>query len=150
MDAILRGAAIYVFLLLIFRLAGKRALAQITTFDFILLLIISETTQQALVGQDYSLTGAALLIMTLIGLDLVFGLLKQRSNWFEKLTEGAPLIILEDGKPLKDRLKKMRVDESDILQAARESEGLERLDQIKYAVLECNGGITVVPKPEAK
>jgi uncharacterized membrane protein YcaP (DUF421 family) len=150
MDAILRGAAVYVFLLLVFRLAGKRALAQITTFDFVLLLIIAETTQQALLGHDFSLTGAALLIMTLVGLDLVFSWVRRRSNWFEKLTEGAPLVILEHGRPLKDRLERLHIDEADIMQAAREAEGLERLDQIKYAVLECNGGITVVPKPEAK
>jgi uncharacterized membrane protein YcaP (DUF421 family) len=150
MDAILRGAAIYIFLLLVFRLTGKRALAQITTFDFVLLLIISETTQQALVGKDYSLTGAALLIMTLVVLDLALSLVKQRSHWFQRLTEGAPLVILENGKPLKERMSKLRIDEGDILQAARESQGLERLEQIKYAVLERSGGITVIPQPEAK
>ena len=60
--------------------------------------------------------------------------------------EGLPLIILEEGRPLRDRMKKERVDEEDILTAAREHHGLERLDQIKYAVLERSGGISIIPK----
>jgi uncharacterized membrane protein YcaP (DUF421 family) len=58
------------------------------------------------------------------------------------------LVIVEDGKPLKDRMDKARMDEEDILHAARELQGLERMEQIKYAVLERNGDITVVPKQE--
>ena len=69
MDAVLRGAAVYLALLLIVRLSGKRTLSQVTTFDFVLLLILSEATQQALLGLDYSITMAVLVIVTLIGLD---------------------------------------------------------------------------------
>lgn len=150
MDAVLRGVAIYIALLVIFRITGKRTLAQITVFDFVLLLIISETTQQGMLGQDFSVTNAVLLVVTLVGMDLGLNFLKRHSLWIERLTEGAPLIILENGKLLQDRLSKLQIDESDILQAARELQGLERLDQIKYAVLERNGAISVIPKPEFK
>ncbi len=150
MDAVLRACAIYFFLLLIFRLSGKRSIAQITTFDLILLLIISEATQQALLGQDFSLTNAFLVIVTLVGIDIGLSLLKQRSPRFEKILEDEPLIIVEEGRPLLARMKKVRVDEEDVLIAARVLQGLERMDQIKYAVLERNGGISIVPKQESQ
>lgn len=146
MDAILRSVALYAFLLLLFRVSGQRTLAQITTFDFVLLLIIGEATQQALLGNDFSLTNAFLVIGTLIGVDIAMSLWKGRSRRVEELLDGVPLVILKDGKPIEDRMRKARVDESDILHAARELQGVERLDQIKYAVLERNGGVTVIPK----
>lgn len=148
MDAVLRSAVMYIFLLVIFRIAGKRALAQITTFDFVLLLIIGEATQQGLLGNDFSVTNAFLVILTLIGLDIGMALIKQRSKSFEQLVDGVPVIIVEDGRPLKDRMDRARVDVSDVLTAARELQGLERMEQIKYAVLERSGGISVIPKSD--
>jgi len=146
MDSVLRAAIIYFFVLLIFRIAGKRSVAEITTFDFVLLLIISETTQAALVNGNNSITNSLILIVTMVGLDIALSLIKQRSKKVEKLLEGAPLVIVEDGKPIKERMDKSRVDEDDILAAARTLRGLERLEQIKYAVLERNGGISIIPK----
>lgn len=145
METILRGAAVYFTILIVFRIAGKRSLAQITTFDFVVLLIISETTQAALVGEDFSVTTAITLIITFMALDIGLSLLKQRSKRFEKLIDSVPLVIVENGKPLKDRMEKARVDEDDVLTAARELQGLERMEQIKYAVLERSGGISVIP-----
>jgi uncharacterized membrane protein YcaP (DUF421 family) len=149
MDAVLRAAVIYAFLLLIFRITGKRSLAQITTFDFILLLVIGEATQQALLGQDFSVTNAFLVILTLVGIDIGLSLLKQRSPWLEKIIEDIPLILVVDGKPFQDRLDRARVGADDILCEARRQRGLERMDQIKYAILERSGGITVIAKHPA-
>lgn len=145
METVLRGVAIYVILLIVFRIAGRRTLSQATTFDFVLLLIVGETTQQALLGNDYSITNAFLLVITLIGIDIGLSLLKQRSAKLDQLIDGVPLIIVEDGRLLKQRMAKARVDEHDVLTAARETQGLERLEQIKYAVLEANGGISIIP-----
>jgi uncharacterized membrane protein YcaP (DUF421 family) len=145
MESVLRGLVVYFFLLLLFRLAGKRTLSQDTNFDLVLLLIISETTQQAMVDNDHSLTNGFLLIMTLIGTSIGLSLLKQRFPALEQWLDGTPLIILENGKGLKARMDKTRVDEVDILEAARSLHGLERLEQIKYAILERNGSITIVP-----
>ncbi|MCC6628606.1 MAG: DUF421 domain-containing protein [Chloroflexi bacterium] len=149
MDSVIRAIAVYAVLLLIFRIAGKRSLAQISTFDFVLLLIISEAIQQALLGNDSSMTNALLVVVTLVGLDIGLSLIKQRSQQLEKVVDGMPVVLLADGKPIKERMDKERVDESDILVAARSIQGLERLDQIKYAVLEQSGGISIIPK-EAK
>lgn len=148
MEPILRGAIVYIVLLLVFRISGNRALAQITTFDFVLLLIISESTQQALLGEDFSLTNAILVIVTMVLMDIGLSLWKHRSKHVDKVIDGVPIVIVEDGQPLKDRMAKERVDEVDVLAAARERQGLERMDQIKYAVLERSGGISIIPKDE--
>jgi uncharacterized membrane protein YcaP (DUF421 family) len=145
MESVLRATAVYVFLLVLFRLSGKRTLAQVTTFDFVLLLIISEATQQALVDGDNSMTNAFLLVATLVALNIVFSEIKQRFKAAERVLDGLPLLIVEHGNLLHDRMAKERIDENDVLDAAREHHGLERLEQIKYAVLERNGKISIIP-----
>ena len=145
MDAVLRSVVVYGVLLLLFRVAGRRTLAEITTFDFVLLLIIGEATQQALLGDDFSITNAVIIIATLLFIDVVLSIVKSRAPWMEKYLDGVPTIIVENGRCLKDRMAKARVDEDDILEAARRLQGIERLDQIKYAVIEINGGITIIP-----
>jgi len=145
MDDIARSLAIYGMLLALFRLTGKRALAQITTFDFILLLIIGEATQQALLGNDFSLVNAFTVIVTLMVADLGLSLAKQHSRKLNRILEGEPLLLVDNGRFMKEHMDKARVDEEDILEAARSLQGLERADQIKFAVLERNGEITVIP-----
>ncbi|MGB4893464.1 MAG: YetF domain-containing protein [Nitrospira sp.] len=147
MDAIVRGLVVYLFLLILFRIAGRRTLGSITNFDFVLLLIISEATQNAMIGNDYSVTNGFLVILTLVGLDIVLSYMKQRFPAMERYLDGLPLILVDQGRPLKDLMYRVRVDEQDILAAAREKHGLERMDQIKYAILETNGRISIVPKP---
>ncbi len=146
MDSILRGAVVYAVLLVLFRIVGKRTLAEITTFDFVLLLIISEATQQAMIDNDNSMTNAFLIITTLLGLDIGLSLLGRRFRIVDRLVDDVPLVLVEDGRVLKDRMTKSRVDETDILQSARQLQGLERMDQIKYAVLERSGGLSIIPK----
>lgn len=146
MDAVLRAAAIYAVLLLVFRIAGRRTLAQMTNFDFILLLIISEAVQNAMTGNDYSLTSGVLVVATLVGLDILLSIVKQWVPALEKWLDGLPTILVDHGRLLNERMVRARVGEDDILQAAREKQGLQRMDQVKYAVLEINGGISIVPK----
>ena len=145
MNPVLRAAAVYLLLLVVFRLAGKRALAQVTSFDLVLLLIISEAVAQALVGDDFSLVNAMLVVLTLVLMDVALGFVK-RSREASKWLEGLPVVIVEDGRFLRDQIGRTQVDEEDVLTAAQRQLGLERLDQIKYAVLERSGGIAVIPK----
>ena len=146
MEAVWRAAAIYFFYWLIFRIAGKRTLSEMTSFDFILLLMIGEATQQALLGDNYSITHALIVGSTLIFLDVMLSNLKERYPQAEHAIEGVPVIVMQDGKMLQDRMRKERIDAEDILTAAREAHGIERLDQIKYAILERSGGISIVPR----
>lgn len=146
MDTVLRVAAVYLFLLLIFHIAGKRSMAQITTFDFIVLLIISEATQQAMIRDDFSLTNAFIVITSLIGLEIALTRLKRRFPVADKYIDGLPLVLVDNGQPVRQLMDKARIDEDDILSAARASQGLERMEQIKYAVLERSGGISIIPR----
>lgn len=148
MESVLRAAAIYAFLLVLFRLTGRRALSEITTFDFVLLLVIGEATQQALLGDDFSVINAFVVIATLVLIDILLSLFKQRSPQVGRFLDGVPLIVVEYGKPLTQRLRKARLTEEDILEAARQSQGLERMEQIRFAVLEKNGQISVIPESE--
>jgi uncharacterized membrane protein YcaP (DUF421 family) len=146
LQTILRATILYSFLLLVFRLAGNRILGKITTFDFVLLLVISETTGQVLVAEEHSLAAAFLAILTLIGLDIGFTLLKLRWRRLDRWLEGSPLILVESGRPLRARMRREQIDDDDILASARERHGLERMDQIRYAVLERSGAISIVPE----
>lgn len=129
----------------LFRFAGKRSLAQITTFDFVLLLAFGESSQQALLGTDFSLPNAFVIILTLLGIDFALWVLKGKMPPLEKLIDAVPLVLVE-GRLLTERMVRARVDENAILASARQSPGLERMDQIESAVLERHGGISMVPK----
>ena len=146
MDTILRTVSVYVFLLVLFRLAGKRAMAETDTFDFVVLLIISEATQQALVGDDFSLMTSFVVITTLIGCGVLLAAVKHRSPAASRLIDGLPVLLVDDGVLLEDRMDKLKVDRDDILEAAREQEGLATLDEVRYAVLERHGQISIIPR----
>ena len=145
MDSVLRAAAMYLALMVLFKIAGRRSLAELTTFDFVLLMIIGEATQQALLGDDFSLTNSFLVIVTLIAIDVGLSLLKQRSEWVSKFIDGGPTVIVENGKLLSERLRHARLVEADVMEVARSSQGIETIDQIKFAILERNGKISVIP-----
>jgi len=145
MNSVVNGLITYGFLWLIFRVAGKRTLSETTTFDFILLLIISECVQNALVDSDNSFTHAALLVVTLVGADILMSQITSRSSLMEKFMNSSPAIIVDHGNPNAKQMKRSRIQVADVLSAAREKHGLERLEQIKFAILEQHGGISIIP-----
>lgn len=146
METVLRAASMYLLLLVVLKIAGRRTLMEMTSFDLILLLIISEATQQALLGNDFSVTGASLTIITLVVVDILFGMLKARFPRLDMLIDGTALILVENGGLLPERARKAGISEEDILNSARSTAGLERLDQIKFAILEKNGKISIIPQ----
>lgn len=140
---------VYGTLLVLFRLTGNRSLGQISTFDFVLLLIISEAIQNGMVGDNYSLTNAFVLVVTLVVIDVGLSLVKQRSHTLDKWLEGTPIVVVDHGRPLRERMERARVGEDDVLTAARLLHGLERMEQVKYAVVERSGEISIVPRDKA-
>ena len=148
METVLRAIAIYLFLLLVFRISGKRTLSQMHPFDMVLLLIIGDSVSQGLMGDDFSITTALLLVTTLVLMELLMAFIKQKSKVADRWLDDVPMIVVEDGKPLPDRMKRARVDASEVLEAARILHGLENMQQVKYAVLERDGSISVVPKKD--
>ncbi|EJK9925220.1 DUF421 domain-containing protein [Cronobacter sakazakii] len=145
MDSVLRAAGMYFLLLVVLKIAGRRTLLEMNSFDFVLLLIISEATQQALLGNDFSFTGAAITIITLIVLDILLSYVKNVFPRLDLLLDGSPLILVENGRLLTARMKKAGISREDILSSARTSQGIERLEEIKFAILEKNGKISIIP-----
>ncbi|HSL72760.1 MAG TPA: YetF domain-containing protein [Longimicrobiales bacterium] len=145
MDSIIRALIVYLMLLIIFRVAGKRALSQTTTFDLVLALVISESIQQALLDNDPSLTHATLVVIGLVGFDILVSYAAHRSSTLRKLLEGSPVVLIEAGRMHPKYMDRERVGESEIMQSARDKHGLARLEQVAYAVVEQSGDITIVP-----
>lgn len=146
MGFLIRAAVVYLGLTMLFRVAGKRTLAQITPFDLVLLLIISETVQQALLADDQSVTNALLLVIALVGMDILLSVLKQRWQWLDRVLDDRPLVIVRDGRPLRERMNQERVSEDDVMASARLHQGIRKMDEIAYAVLESDGHISVIPR----
>ena len=146
METVIRGAAIYFILLIALRLSGRRTVAQMTPFDLVLLLIIAETTQQALLGDDFSIINAALLIIVLFSLDIGLSYIKNWAPRVARIIDGTPTVLISDGKPDLRAFARARVSLDDVLTTARVEQGLEQLTQIKSAVLEADGAVSIIPK----
>jgi uncharacterized membrane protein YcaP (DUF421 family) len=144
-DSVVRAIVVYLFLMLLFRVVGKRTLNETSPFDIVLLLIISESVQQAMIDSDNSITNAFLLAGTLVGLNFLLSLLRYRFPSLGRVIDGVPLVLVNRGEALKERLDRERVDEDEIISTGREMHGIARLDQVRYAVLEDSGKITIVP-----
>jgi uncharacterized membrane protein YcaP (DUF421 family) len=145
MDSILSAFAIYVFLLVLFRVTGTRSLAEITTFDIVLILVVAEVVEGAIIHSDESLTNALLVVMTLVGVDVFLSIASMRSRWLDKLINDVPMLLIDRDQIMHDRMRQVRVSEDDILEQARAQHGVERLEQVKYAVLERDGSISIIP-----
>jgi len=149
MDSVISAAIAYVFLRLTIGLLGRRSLGQLGPFELVLLIVIGGAVQRALVGDDPSLTNAALIVATLIGLELFVSLVVRRSRLFDRLLRGVPLIVVENGRPLARRMHRAQLSEKDVLAAARRHHGLTSIEEVKFAILETSGEISIVPERKA-
>jgi len=141
-EKILRPVIVYLFLVAFLRIFGKRELAQLNPFDLVVLLILSETVQGALIANDNSLVGGLIAAATLIALGHVVGYLSWRSKQMERFFEGTPRVLVRNGRVLKDTLAKEQVTHSELIEALRR-EGCTSLKKVRFAVLENDGTITV-------
>ena len=144
-STVLRAAIIYMFVLGVVRLAGKRTLAELSTFDLVVLLIMSEAIQPALVADDSRITSAVLIVTTLVAIDAILGYVKFKSPMASKVLDDIPSILVRDGVKDREVMKREHLDEEDIMEAARRQMGLESFEQVRFAVLERTGGISVIP-----
>jgi|SRR5262245_4492750 len=150
MDTVIRSLIIYFVLWALLRASGRRTLGKLTSFDLVLLLVIGGATQRALLGQDYSVTNALLVIITLVLTDVLLSLLARDFPPLSRIFNGEPMIVVEEGQPLGWRLKRARLTADQVLESARRAHGLERMEQIKYAVFEANGEISIIPYPSGR
>jgi uncharacterized membrane protein YcaP (DUF421 family) len=144
-ELVLRSAAIYLALLLGFRLFGKREVGQMTLFDLVLVLLVANAVQPAMTGPDSSLTGGLVIIATLLVLNFSVSFLRVRFPAFNKLVEPQPVVVAKNGRWSQDELKKQELTDEEVLAALREH-GLESVTETKLVVLEADGSLSVVPK----
>jgi uncharacterized membrane protein YcaP (DUF421 family) len=135
---------IYAVLLIMLRLAGKREIGQLTVFDLVVLLLISNAVQNAMVGQDNSLVGGLIAAAVLILLNLGVAQLRLRSVRLRRLVEGTPTVLVLHGQVQEANMRRESMDE-DVLEAAMREHGFGSLDDVDMAVLETDGSISFVP-----
>jgi uncharacterized membrane protein YcaP (DUF421 family) len=139
-----RALAVYAAVFLGFRVLGKRELGQMTVFDLVLILLISNAVQNAMVGPDTSLQGGLVAAAVLLLANRLVAESRLRSPLLDRLFEGRSAVLVEHGKLVADQLRKQRVAREDLETAMREH-GIRSLDQVQLAVLETDGTISIVP-----
>ena len=145
---VVRTFVVYLALLILLRVTGKRQLGQMTPFDLVVLLLISNAVQNAMVGPDTSLASGLVAAAALVGVNSLVDRLWVRSARLRGLLGGTTTLLIHDGKLLEDHLRREGIDRDEVMQALREH-GVDELAQVKDAVLEVDGTISVVPSEAA-
>jgi uncharacterized membrane protein YcaP (DUF421 family) len=143
-EVVLRTFVVYVALLGGLRLAGKRELGQMTTFDLVVVLIIANAVQNAMVGANVSLTAGLVAAATLLVTNSAVDRAGRRFGWLRSRLRGTPTLLVNDGVLISERLRREGVDADEVMQALREH-GVDDIRSVKMAVLEIDGTISVVP-----
>jgi uncharacterized membrane protein YcaP (DUF421 family) len=144
-----RAAAIYLAVLAVLRLFGKREVGQFTLMDLVLILLLANAVQPAMTGPDTSLTGGLVIIATLIFVNRLVALGRAKVPFIERLLESPPTELARDGAWIPDAMRREEVSPEDVTMAIREH-GLDDVSEVKLAVLEADGTISVVPFDPAK
>ena len=145
MDIVLRTVAAFVFLLMLMRVIGRRELSTLQPFDLILLIVLGDAVQQGLTQDDYSVTGAFLVIGTFAVLQVFVSWISYRFPGSRPILEGEPLVVVQDGNVIDRNLMRERLTVEEIAEAAR-LEQIASLDEIRWAVLETTGQISFIKK----
>ncbi|WP_395140123.1 DUF421 domain-containing protein [Armatimonas sp.] len=142
-EKLFRPLVVYGFLLVAFRFSGKRELGQATLFDFLILLLISNVVQNAMIGEDNSIGGSFAGVAVLLTLSWALNKITTRSPRLRKLLEGSPTLLVHDGKVLDNAMRKESVAINDLLTAFRE-QGIASVSEVRFAVLELDGKISII------
>jgi uncharacterized membrane protein YcaP (DUF421 family) len=145
MDLVLRAIVIFFVILIVTRAVGRRELGKMEPFDLILLIVIGDLVQQGITQDDYSLTGAALVICTIALLTVAMSFLSFKLPRIRPMLEGQPLVLLQDGRPIERNLRRERLTVDELAAEARQQQ-IASLEDVRFAVLETNGVISFIPK----
>jgi uncharacterized membrane protein YcaP (DUF421 family) len=144
-EKIIRAVVIYLFLVVMLRLVGKRELSQLNTLDFVVLLAVANAVQNGLIGSDNSVTGAVAGALTLFAVDGVLAFILFRQLRLRRIVEGTPTILMDHGVVLEDALRKEELTREDLL-SALQSSGATTFDDVDRASLEPSGKVVFTPK----
>jgi uncharacterized membrane protein YcaP (DUF421 family) len=145
-ELILRGLIVYVFLLCLLRITGKRQVGQLAPFDLVLLLVLSHAVQNSMNGGDNSLVGGLISATTLVVLNYLIGLAAYRSKKMERLIEGRPQVLIHNGTLFEDVMAKAQVTHHELETALRQA-GCASISDVHFGMLENNGSISVTRRP---
>ena len=143
-EVVLRTAVVYLFLVVVLRISGKREVGQISILELIVILIISDAVQNSMVGENTTLWGGLVAVLTLLALDYGLKTLASRSRRVRQVVEGEPRLLVRDGHLLDRALREEGVEPEQVRAAVRAA-GLARVDDVRLAVLETDGSISVIP-----
>ena len=143
MDIVIRAAVAYVFIIFLLRIIGRRELSTLAPSDLVLLVVMGDLVQNGVTQSDQSVTGVFLALSTFAILTVAVSVVTFKSRRVQTLVEGAPLILVQDGKPVEKNLRSERLNIDDIAEQAR-GQGIERLDEIKWCVLETSGSMSFI------
>lgn len=144
METVLRVAVVYALVLAGLRILGKREFAQLSPSELVSLLMIPEIVSQALTREDYSLTNAVIGVCTLLFLVFLTSLLTHRFKRVEDVVFGEPTVLVHQGRLLEDAMNETRVSPEEVFSEIRKA-GLEKLSEVRWAILEPDGKISIVP-----
>ena len=145
METVLRVVFVYGFLVVALRLMGKREFGEMSPSDFLVLVFIPDIFQQALVGDDFSMTNAVVAVTTLLALVFVMATLTYRFRKLDELVDGSPTVVLAHGRMIEGALALERLPAEHLMEALHEA-GYDRPEKIRWAILEADGQISVIPK----
>ncbi len=148
-EKVLRPVLVYLFLLLLFRVASKRELAQATLFDFLIVLLISNVVQNAMIGEDNSVLGACAGAVMLVVLSGFLNRITANSHKARVILEGNPVLLVHNGKVVEDSMRKEAVTRYDLFSNIRKA-GLVHLSDVAFALLELDGSISIIRSQDAK
>jgi uncharacterized membrane protein YcaP (DUF421 family) len=147
MDIVLRAFLMYFFVLLLTRIVGRRELSTLQPFDLVLLVVIGDLVQQGVTQSDYSFTGLMIAVGTIAVLQASVSWVGFRSKKAGLVLEGEPIVVVQDGTLLDKNIRRERMTSAEVLEAARE-QGIARLEDIQWAILETSGKLSFVKRDD--
>jgi uncharacterized membrane protein YcaP (DUF421 family) len=145
MDLVIRATAIFFFIFLVMRVAGRRELGTLEPFDLILLVVLGDLVQQGITQSDQSVTGTLTVISTIALLSVGVSWISFRFRGVRPVTEGEPVVLVRDGEPIERNLRRERITLDDIREEARAAQ-IESVADLRWAILEDNGHISCIPR----
>ncbi len=144
-EFIVRGLVIYIFMLLLMRISGRKQIGQLSPFDFVLLLIISNAVQNSMNGGDNSLIGGMIIAVSLVLINWFIGYINFKSKKISHIIEGRPEVFIHNGKLHQEILTKNNISKSDLDTVLRKN-NVSHIEDVRYGVLEVNGDISIILK----
>jgi uncharacterized membrane protein YcaP (DUF421 family) len=149
MDLAIRAVILYLFVIFVMRVVGRRELSSLTAIDLVLLIVMGDAIQQGLTQDDYSVTGAIIVVSTIAVMQVLSSYIGYRSRRMRTILEGQPVILIDDGKLVDTNLKRHRLSPDDVAEEMRLQQ-IMSFDDVRWGILEANGRISFIEKKAAE